>query len=51
VRSFTEAAIASHFDLVRLARWMSLKMSLFIAILWTQTELTPPAPITSTFAM
>ena len=47
-RAFTDSAMASHLDLVRLARVMCEKMSVFIAILWTATELTPPAPITST---
>ena len=47
-RDFTDCAMASHLDLVRLARVMCEKMSVFIAILWTATELTPPAPITST---
>ena len=45
------AAIASHLDLVRLARWIWVKMSGLNAILWTQTELTPPAPITRTVDM
>ncbi len=52
VRACTDAAMASHFETVRLARWISLKMSGFVAciwaILWTATEPTPPAPMTST---
>jgi hypothetical protein len=48
VRDFTDSAIASHLDFVRLARLMWLNMSVFIAILWTATEPTPPAPITNT---
>ena len=48
VRSFTEAAMASHLDFVREANVMWEKMSAFIAILWTATEPTPPAPITRT---
>jgi hypothetical protein len=48
VRCFTDSAIASHLDFVRLAKVMCENMSVFIAILWTATEPTPPAPITST---
>ena len=50
-RDLTDSAMASHFDFVRLARVMCEKMSAFIAILWTATELTPPAPMTSTLLM
>ena len=48
VRALTEAAMSSHLDLVRLASVMWEKISALIAILWTATEPTPPAPITST---
>ncbi|MNN75971.1 hypothetical protein D3C81_1923060 [compost metagenome] len=50
-RDFTDSAMASHLDFVRLAKVICEKMSAFIAILWTATELTPPAPITSTLLM
>ena len=48
-RSFTALAMASHFDLVRLARVISVKISEFIAILCTAAWDTPPAPTTSVF--
>ena len=48
VRSLTDAAIASHLLLVRLARLIWVKIDKFIAILCTATEPTPPAPITKT---
>ena len=51
VRALTDAAISSHLNWRRLASVMLGKMSLFIAILCTATEPTPPAPITNTLFM
>jgi len=48
VRAFTDSATFSQLTMRRLASVIWLNMSLFIAILWTATEPTPPAPMTRT---
>ena len=42
---------SAHFDLVRLAKQISVKTSLFWQNLWTATEPTPPQPIINALAL